>query len=58
MQVRRDDERGVPVPAQRRTGFLFLWLDADPLARPLVIADDDAMLQFRVDRIGILRVHP
>ena len=57
VQMRRDDERRIPVPAKRRAALLLLGLNADPLAVPLVVAHDDAVLELGVDGIGILRIH-
>src|SRR5262245_63234542 len=54
--MRRDDEWRIPVPAQRRAALLFLRLNADSLAGPLVEAGDHAVLERRIDRVGILRI--
>src|SRR5439155_14513468 len=56
VEMRRDDEGGIPVPAQRRAALLLLWLNADLLAGPLVVTHDDAVLQLGVDRVGIVRI--
>ena len=54
--MRADDERRVPVPAQRRLPLARLRLDADALAGAPIVADQDAVLGFGVDGVGILRI--
>jgi hypothetical protein len=57
VRVGRDDEWRIPVPPGRRAALFFLRLDADALARPLVVADDDAVLELGVDRVRIFGIH-
>ena len=56
MRVRRDDERRVPIPAERRAVLVFLRLNADALAGTLVDACHHAVLERGVDRVRILGV--
>ena len=53
MVVRADDQRRVPVPAQRRLALGFDGFDVDAAAGFAVVADQSAALRFGVDGIGI-----
>ena len=54
--VRRHDQPRVPVPAQRRPTGVRLGLDVQPLLAAPVEARQHAVLQLRVDDVGILGV--
>ena len=56
--MRRDDERRVPVPLERRVVGLRLRLDLHPLAGPPVEAGDPGVLVLRVDDVRVVGVHP
>ncbi len=51
--MRAEDERRIPVPAQRRAAFGFLRLDVDPLARAAIVAHQPAILPLRINDIRI-----
>ncbi len=54
--VGREDERAVPVPAERVVSRLLLRLDEDGLAALAVVPAEDAVLQGRVDDVGVVGV--
>ena len=54
--MRADDERRVPVPAQRRIALRRFRHDVDALAGAFVESHDAGVLTGGVDRVGILRV--
>ncbi len=51
--MRAENQRRVPVPAQRRAILVFLGFDVDPLAGAAVVADEAAVLPLRVDDVGV-----
>src|SRR5438876_4006719 len=54
--MRADDERRIPVPAQRIFVAADLRLNAHAFARAFVVADDVASLEFGVNRVWIFRI--
>ena len=56
MIVRADDQRRVPVPAQRRLALGVDGLDADAAAGLAVVAHHSPALRFRVHGVGIGRI--
>src|SRR5260370_17133359 len=55
--MRTDDERRIPVPAERRLSRSGLGHDAHAFAGDAVVADQNAILQFDVDGVRIFRVN-
>src|SRR5258707_10924594 len=54
--MRADDERRIPIPAQRIFVAAGLRLNAHALARALVVAHDIAALQLGINRVWIFRI--
>src|SRR6185295_12882056 len=57
VRVRADDQRRVPVPAQRRLAAARLRLDEDLLAALAVVAAEAAVLRLGVDDVRVLGIH-
>src|SRR6185295_17700894 len=55
--MRADNERRVPVPAQRIFAASWLRLDAHTLAGALVKANQGAVLQLCINNVRIFRVY-
>src|SRR5687768_12810128 len=51
--VRRDHDRSAPVPAEILLAEFRLGLDAFSLSGPYVVADDSAVLRFRVNDVRV-----
>ena len=56
--VWRNDQRGVPVPLQRRIVGFRLRLDVHPFPGAVIEADDPGVLGLGVDDVGVFGVHP
>ena len=57
MRMRTDEQRRIPIPAQRRLALSGLRLDEQFFRRLLVIAHQHAILRLAVNRVGIFRIH-